>query len=199
MGSKTVILCEGVHDLTLISLILGRQNKTYWAKKWEEIEKYSHNTPPETTVISEFKSRRGQGVSFLIKQDKDVDFCIGSFWSLYENYNGYDLKLIIDSDGESSIRKIRQVMTGMSHRDVLQQSESCPNLLCFKNSERKPAVFLYPRIDARGTGKLTELVKEAGCGNLAGCRNEEGRTEMLKDYLEKGPEWIKDVEIFLIE
>ncbi|MDD3908302.1 MAG: hypothetical protein PHF34_08835 [Bacteroidales bacterium] len=199
MGRKTIILCEGVHDLTLISLILGRQKKTFWAKKWEDIEEYSHNTPPETTVISEFMGRKGQGISFLIKQDQDVDFCIESFWSLYENYNGYDLKLIIDSDGESSIRKIKQMMNGKIRRDVLQQSESCPNFLCFKNSERKPAVFLYPRIDERETGKLTELVKDAGCGNLKGCRNEDKRTEMLKDYLKMSHEWLTDVETFIME
>lgn len=196
MTKKTVILCEGVHDLILISLILEREERTFWAKRWEQIKSCSKNTP-ETTMISDFKGRRGAGVSFLIKQDEGIDFCIKSFWSLYPGYSGYDLKLVTDSDGFAASRKIRKMMDDLIHRDVLIADETLPNLFYFKGSEKKPAIFLYPCEDNKG--KLTELVKDAGCGDLAGTRDWGKRKVMLEKYLSLHPSWIEDLKRFLLE
>lgn len=198
MAKKTVVLCEGVHDLLLISLILEREERTFWAKRWEQIERCSKQTP-EATMISDFKGRRGTGVSFLIKQDKNVDFCIDSFWGLYPGYSGYDLKLVTDYDGFSAVRKIRKMMEDSIHRDVLIADENLPNLFYFKGSERKPAIFMYPCEDNRKVGKLTDLVRDAGFGDLAGCRDEDLRKEMLVEYLDSKPLWIEDLKRFLME
>lgn len=199
MTRKTVVLCEGVHDLALLSSLLQRKGRSCWQKKWDDIQKYSRNTP-EATVISEFKSRRGTGVSFLLKQDQNVTCCIESFWQLYmTGYEGYDLKLVIDSDGDRSIRALRDNMIETLRKDVLLKDEEKENIFYFKGggSERTHAVFLYPKVDSQRTGKLTDIIREAGCGNLEGSRDEEARQRIITQYLDTQPSWITDLEAFL--
>lgn len=60
-------------------------------------------------------------------------------------------------------------------------------------------MFLYPKVDERETGKLTEIVKDDGFVNLAGCREDDERKRMLESYADSEPEWIKELERVLIE
>lgn len=198
MVRKTVVLCEGEHDAILISAVLDKAGKSCRPMSWSQIESYSRSNP-ESVLIKVFKSRKCRGISFLIKQDKNIDFCIESFWGLYQGYDGYDLKLVADSDGESGIRKVRRKMSDMLRKDVLQESVSMQNVLCFKNADMMPAVFLYPKVDLHRTGKLTEIVRDSGFGNLAGCRNHDEKCEMINRFVDAKPDWIKELERFLID
>ena len=165
--------------------------------EWRQIETCAREFP-EASAISEFLGRRGRGISYLMKQDKNIDFCIESFWALYKNFEGYKLKLVIDSDGESGIRKLRDRMQTSIKKDVLIQDTQLENMFYFKGLAHFPAVFLYPKTSTVSSGKLTDLVRKEGCGNLAGCRDADERKDMLSNYLETKPEWIEEFTRFLL-
>lgn len=195
---KTVVLCEGKHDVVLLSLLFERLGVKYKRVFWEDIQRCSAKSQ-ESFVIRQFLRPGNRDGSVLIKQDKDADTACRSFFGLFKTGSDYSLKLVTDSDGDAGLRKVRRVMQDMVGRDVLAGDESCEYVQVWKCGGKGPAVFFYPRIDSGGQGKLTDIVAEAGCGNLAGCRDSDGWEEILSEYLSQGPEWIDDLAAFLNE
>jgi len=190
MAIKKIILCEGVHDLALLSLLLTQMGLRYQAKDWNEIRKTSKKHA-EITVIDNSLKRDNKIIPFLIKQDENVNTCIESFWELYKTGpSNYELMMVLDADGDGTRRQLIKMMMDQVKEDVLIQSPDSSNIHCWKKGLQKPAVFIYP-------GKLTDLVKDENCGNLSGCRDDAKRRKILNAYLEMNHAWINELNHFL--
>jgi len=196
--NKTVIICEGEHDVLLLSMILEHARKSYKKLFWKDIQKASSKNQ-EIVTIRQFLGHKGKGCEYLIKQDNNADDAVRSFFDVYKTSSDFSLKLVTDSDGDAGLRHIRRLMTEKLGHDVLQNDEKCENILRWKSNDWKPAVFFYPKIDGMKQGKLTDIVADAGCGNLAGCREIEKKKTMLEKYLLSREKWITDLERFLLD
>lgn len=188
MVSKTVILCEGRHDLIFLSLLFERAERKYLSRNWDQICEKS-DLSGERKVIQDFLRTRERS-SYLIKQDDNRDTCINHFWMIY-GYGDekYSLRMVLDSDYGITLRNLKTEMLRTTQKDLLNQCSDCSFSL---KTEAESGVFLYPTT-------LTESVMEVAGKNLNNYHGGESQRRVLEEFLEGDVEWVRELERFLFE
>ncbi|MCP1715818.1 hypothetical protein J2T58_001689 [Methanocalculus alkaliphilus] len=177
MPKKTVILCEGVHDLIFFSILLDQKGISYRSVYNRELTETRERTP-ETNTIRRFISRKGGNTKFLIKDEDGWKNCIDNFVTLYEDMNPkYRLLLCLDDDQKTRERLKRATNERFRKDILLQQSE----FLYQTKDEMKHLVFFIPGSLERQlrqiTGKNPDLKGDEGRSTLTSfidqCRRED--------------------------
>lgn len=185
---KRIVLCEGKHDLILFSLLLQKHRIPFDAKTWGQIQARSKNSG-EITTIRDFLGRRGRGKSLLIKEENGRDNCIEHFSLLYRyGDDRYSVKVIMDNDGGYCLKTLQQKLRD-NQKDVrLSQMDKYQYAL---TTSKMYQIFIYPTT-------LTQSVLDTLGKNTELTHGDEKLSQLFKMYLERSPEWIKDLEKFLL-
>ena len=187
MADKTVVLCEGRHDLIFLSLLLERAGRGVLPKNWDQICRRSSKTP-EQRIITDFLGPR-ERMSILVKQDKDRDTCIHHFWMLYKSPDErYSLRMVLDSDNGVTLRNLKREMMRATQKDLLNYYSTCIFPL---KSDTESGIFLYPTT-------LTEAVLEVTGKNLNQYHDGDSQKRVLEAFLEEEIEWVRELERFLM-
>lgn len=172
MQGKTVILCEGVHDLIFFSILLEQKGIRYQLVHNKDLTESRERTP-ESNKVRDFIGRRGRGVQILIKDEDGWKNCIDNFVILYEDMNPkYRLVLCLDDDQKTRERLKRAASERFRKDILLQQSE-----FSFQTKDAiKHQVFFIP-------GSLERQVKEI-TGNNSDLKGDEGR-RILTSFIDQ--------------
>lgn len=186
MTGKTVILCEGRHDLIFLSLLLERAGRKFLPKNWDQICGRSEISG-ERRVIQDFLRTRERS-SVLIKQDNNRDTCINHFWMIYGYADErYSLKMVLDSDNGITLRNLKEEMLCATQKDLLNRDSACGFSL---KTEEESGIFLYPTT-------LTESVFEVTGKNLNNFHEGDSQRKVLEEFLEEEVEWVGELKEFL--
>lgn len=187
MAGKTVVLCEGRHDLIFLSLLLERAGRKFLPKNWDQICERSEISG-ERRVIQDFLRTRERS-SVLIKQDENRNTCINHFWMIYGYADErYSLKMVLDSDNGLTLRGLKTKMLCATQKDLLNQCSDCSFSL---KTEEESGIFLYPTT-------LTSSVLEVTGKNLNNFHDGDSQRRVLEEFLEEDIEWVGELERFLI-
>ncbi len=189
MAGKTVVLCEGQHDLIFLSLLLKRAKRKFMSKNWKQIDA----SGGETVVIRDFL-KPNEGSSVLIKQDENRDTCINHF---FEPYKGgeerYSLKMVLDSDGGITWRNLHNQMQQETQKDLLNKVSEYRFSL---KTEEPSGIFLYPTT-------LTNEVLKITHKKLDNQHGVDSQKTVLKEFLDLAKDndikWVKELERFLLD
>ncbi|MFA5268230.1 MAG: hypothetical protein WC379_09670 [Methanoregula sp.] len=97
MPGKTVVFCEGIHEATLVSLILEERGITSRIITHESLRD-SRESTPENNRINEFLGRKGDSYKFLLKDEGGDKKCVSSFIELYKDRDeSYSVIVFVDS------------------------------------------------------------------------------------------------------
>lgn len=188
MAGKTVVLCEGRHDLIFLSLLLERAGRTFLRRNWDQICKRS-DVSGEQRVIKDFVRLRERS-SFLIKQDNNRNTCINHFWIIYGYADEkHSLKMVLDSDNGLTLRGLKAEMLRATQKDLLNQCSDCSFSL---KTEEESGIFLYPTT-------LTESVLAVTGKNLNNFHDGDSQRKVLEEFLEEEVEWVGELEKFLLQ
>ncbi len=163
MPKKTVILCEGVHDLIFFSILLEQKGIRYQQVYNKDLTESRERTP-ESNKVRDFIARRGRGIQTLIKDEDGWKNCIDNFIILYEDKNEqYRMILCLDDD-QSTRERLKRAASERFRKDILLQQSECS----FQTKDTiKHQVFFIP-------GSLERQVKEI-TGNNSDLKGDEGR------------------------
>lgn len=118
MRDKTVILCEGVHDLIFFSILFDQNRIKYKMIRNDELTETRERTP-ETNAIMNFLSRKGKGIRFLLKDEDGCIKCIDNFTFLYEDKDErYQIFLCLDGD-QNNLSRLRRTIQERLRKDIL--------------------------------------------------------------------------------
>ncbi|MCZ0861014.1 hypothetical protein O0S10_07215 [Methanocorpusculum sp. MG] len=188
MAGKTVVLCEGRHDLIFLSLLLKRARRKFLPMDWDNICRQSE-VSGERRVIQDFL-RHQERSSFLIKQDNNRNTCITHFWIIYGYADEkYSLKMVLDSDNGLTLRGLKAEMLRATQKDLLNQCSDCSFSL---KTEEKSGFFLYPTT-------LTESVLAVTGKNLNNFHDGDSQRKVLEEFLEEEVKWVGELERFLLQ
>jgi hypothetical protein len=140
MAEKNVVLCEGIHDLILISLLLEKKEIRYDKITHEELVKPKQRSP-ESNKIRDFLKTINKSYKYLIKDEGGYPRCIDNFLYLYQERSGdeYTMYLILD-DGKP-LTKLKTDSVNRFHKDILdKQSEN----FYLTKDKWKHRVFIIP-------------------------------------------------------
>lgn len=191
MAGKTVVLCEGQHDLIFLSLLLKRAKRKIMSLNWDQISAASEYRSGETVVIQKFL-KPNEGSSVLIKQDENRDTCINHFFELYKGGDErYSLKMVLDSDGRITLRNLHKQMLQATQKDLLNKVSEYRFSL---KTDEASGVFLYPTTLTNEVSKITQKKL-----NLQ--RSADSQKPVLEEFLNlaKDVEWVKELERFLLD
>jgi hypothetical protein len=108
MLEKKVILCEGIHDVFLFSIILEQRNINHKIIPHEELEQ-TREAHPENNKINDFLGRKGQTLKYLMKDENGYGKCVDSFVELYKDKDErYLMFLILDAPAFSYLKSTTQ-------------------------------------------------------------------------------------------
>jgi len=97
MPGKTVVFCEGIHEATLLSLILEERGINSRIITNESLRDSKENFP-ENNRINEFLGRKGRSFKFLLKDEGGDKKCVRSFIELYKDKDeSYSVIVFVDA------------------------------------------------------------------------------------------------------
>jgi hypothetical protein len=129
-----------------------------------------------------------EACSFLVKQDNNRDTCIAHFWRIYGLEREYALRCVCDADNGTTLRNLRKVMRDEVRGDFLNAvSESRFSV----KREGESGVFLYPET-------LTASVLKVTRKNLNNLHDGDSQRGVLEEFLAGEPEWVGELEEFLV-
>ena len=138
MPEKKVILCEGIHDAILFSIILDIRNIRHKIVTHEELEE-TREAHPENNKINDFLGRKGQTFKCLMKDENGYAKCVDSFIELYKDKDErYLLFIILDSPAFSYLKSKTQ---DSLKRDILTKKS---NNFYETKDKMNHRVFLIP-------------------------------------------------------
>ncbi|MDD5188092.1 MAG: hypothetical protein PHF57_07780 [Methanoregula sp.] len=104
MPEKKVILCEGIHDVLLFSIILEQKRINHKIVTHDELEQ-TREAHPENNKINDFLGRKGHSLKFLMKDENGYAKCVDSFIELYKDKDeSYLMFLILDAPAFSYLK-----------------------------------------------------------------------------------------------
>ncbi|MCP1661546.1 MAG: hypothetical protein D5R99_03695 [Methanocalculus sp. MSAO_Arc1] len=188
MQGKTVILCEGVHDLIFFS-ILCEQNGIQYDTVYHKELRESRERTPESNKVRDFLGRRGRGIQALIKDEDGWQNCIDNFVILYEDMNPrYRLFLCLDDDQKTRTR-LKDATKARFRKDILLKQSACSFLT--KDANRHQ-IFFIP-------GSLEKQIKQI-TGKNPDLKGDDGRrhiTEFIDQCRREESPWLLELESLL--
>lgn len=188
MQGKTVILCEGVHDLIFFSILLEQKGIRYQLVHNKELIE-SRDRTPESNKVRDFIGRRGRGIQALIKDEDGWKNCIDNFVILYEDMNPkYRLLLCLDDD-QKTRERLKRAASERFRKDILLQQSECSFLT---KDAIKHQVFFIP-------GSLETQVKKI-TGITSDLKGDEGRrilTSFIDQCQRERTPWFLELESLL--
>jgi hypothetical protein len=169
MPSKKVVLCEGVHDLILISLLLEQKGICFDKVTHEELIN-TRERSPESNKIREFLKPTNKICKYLIKEEGGYSRCVDNFINLYEDKDGdqYAMFLILDSGKpliklkNDSVERFRQdIITKQSENFFMTKDKWHHRIFFIPTSLESQVYHLTGKnIDFNNRDKLKETIKE---------------------------------------
>jgi hypothetical protein len=177
MRDKTVILCEGVHDLIFFSILLDQNGFNYKMIRNHELTETRERTP-ETNAIMHFLSRKGKGIRFLLKDEDGCTKCIDNFTILYEDKDDrYQIFLCLDGD-QNNLSRLRRSIQERLRKDILVRVS---DHAFHTKDPMKHHVFFIP-------DSLERQVQSIAGINLDAQSSDEKKREVLNRLYRKVPE-----------
>lgn len=146
MVKKTVVLCEGVHDIDFLKVLLETNGETVMSMEWKYIVNLSSRNQ-ELRLIDMFMSKNNNK-TILLKGENGRDNCIDSFLELLFNNESdkYSLKMIIDSDNGKVMKLFRYRILEYTNKDYFMLMDGSDCIYTFKNTG-VPVFYIYPGKD----------------------------------------------------
>jgi len=124
MPEKSVILCEGDHDILFLSQLIENKKIPYEVISREQLQ-HSHLRSPETYYIKQFLRPKNCKNKFLLKNEDGYSRCIKSFTFLYENKDQRFLLMLCLDSSPQNLENLRSTIKKHLHRDILLKFGNC--------------------------------------------------------------------------
>lgn len=141
MPNKKIVLCEGIHDVILFSILMDEKGINYLTITHEELSE-TRERAPETNIINKFLGTKGRKSKFLIKDEGGKPNCIDNFINLIEDKDErYLIFLFLDSNS-NTLEKLKTGTRSRFNRDVLDRKTQ--NYFLTKD-QFKHRIYLIPK------------------------------------------------------
>jgi hypothetical protein len=197
MPQKKVVLCEGIREAILVSVILDqnkRKNKIIPHEEFQIPGESPENDrikwqATESIKIHEFLGRKGQFYSFLIKDEGGDTKCIDAFVILYmDKDERFEFVVLVDSPALEYLKgRARKVLS----RDIL---DKVSNNFYLTKDKTKHHIFFTPN-------SLESQIRHFTGKNIDYMNRKEAR-RVLRDFKiiceRKKIEWFLELEKALL-